>query len=149
MIRLFHRRVWAWLAGSWVVRGLLVIPKSMAFNELLHAQKWHTPAFPWVDPLKEAQAWEKQLAVNLATHAQAIAAQGRDRDEQNDRREEEIRDAIERAKRLTEETGEQIDWRMFAGLDTGKTERAAKVKKGEPLKVEVDDDDDDQGDDDA
>ena len=142
MIRLFHRRVWNWLAGTWVADGSLWLPKSMEFAELMRAQTWMPPAFPWVDPLKEAQAWEKQLAVNLSTHAQAIAASGHDRDEQNDQREKEIKDAIARAHRLSAATGEVIDWRMFAGLITGKTEAAAKVKKGEPLTVTVDDADD-------
>jgi len=149
LIRLFHRRVWNWLAGTWVLDGSLQIPKSMDFKDLLRYQQWHVPAFPWVDPLKEAQAWEKQMGIGLTTHTEALAAQGRDRDEQNDQREHEIKDAIDRAKKLTKETGVPVDWRMFAGLETGKTERAAMVTKGNPITITTpddDEDDDNQGD---
>jgi len=87
------------------------------------------PTFPWIDELKEAEAWSKKRSAGIASHTDALSSVGRDREEYLANLEMEIRDAIERAKKIQAETGEEVDWRIFAGLEPmGKTAQAKKLE---------------------
>lgn len=57
-----------------------------------------------------------QDRARLCTHGQVLKSQGLDREEVVSAREIEIRDAIDRAKRIEEETGVRVPWEYFAGL---------------------------------
>lgn len=83
---------------------------------------WRTPTFPWIDQLKEAQAYGEQLDRGLVTHTEVCKSRHSDRDEIIALREREVREAIETAQKLSADTGEKVPWQIFAGLKPAKTE---------------------------
>jgi len=78
---------------------------------------WIKPTFPWLDQLKEAEAYGVQLDRCLATQGEVCKSRNRDRDEVVVGREREIRDAIARAQAIKAETGVEVPWELFAGLE--------------------------------
>lgn len=101
---------------------------------------WIAPTFPWIDQLKEAKAYGERVDRGFATHAGVLKSLNKDRSDEMDARVLEVEDAIERAKKITEATGEKVPWQIFAGLTV---KVAATVPGGNP------DDDDNKGADDA
>lgn len=91
-------------------------------NKQKFKAEWLAKAFPWIDQLKEAQAWGTKLDRGLTTQARALKSLGQDREEVVIAREAEVRDAIARARKIEEETGEKVPWRIFAGLKEQKTD---------------------------
>lgn len=67
----FHDPLLEWKLAEWYGPELL--------EKANH--KWLVPEFPWLDPLKEAQAAGLSMALGLQTHSQAIAGRGGDRDD--------------------------------------------------------------------
>ena len=117
-------RPWAeWKIKRLVEQGLLPDRPDI----LNHAWVW--PTFPWIDELKEAEAWHMKMNTGISTHADALGSVGRDRAEYLDQVDMEVREAIERANKIKNETGEEIDWRIFCGREPlGKTAQAAIEK---------------------
>jgi capsid protein len=99
---------------------------------------WVTPTFPWIDQLKEAQAYGEQLDRGLITHTEVCKSRHSDRDEIVVRREREIRDAIDRAKKISEDTGVEVPWQIFAGLKVPKAESGKSVEDTEEKKEKED-----------
>lgn len=87
---------------------------------------WIKQTFPWIDQLKEAQAYATQVERSFITHGRVCKSLGTDRAEIVERREIEVRDAIDKAKKIQEDTGVEVPWQIFAGLKipTGKEEKA-------------------------
>ena len=79
--------------------------------------EWIKPTYPWIDQVKEAQAYGLRLDRSLVTHAQVCKSLNLDPDDVLQQREDEIRDAINRAAKIEKETGKEVDWRVFAGLN--------------------------------
>jgi len=94
---------------------------------------WIKPSFPWIDQLKETNAYGARIDRGFATYAQVCKSLGDDPREVADAREAEIRAAIERAKRIEEETGVAVPWQTFCGLSTAPMTPPAP----EPEPVEV------------
>jgi hypothetical protein len=63
----------------------------------------------------------------LTTHGRECKALGIDRNDVNDAREAEIRDAIKRVQKIKEDTQVAVPWQVFAGAVT-----APAAKKPEP-----------------
>lgn len=96
---------------------------------------WRTPTFPWIDQLKEAQAYGEQLDRGLITLTEVCKSRHDDIDDTRAGREREIRDAIKTAQRISAETGETVPWQIFAGLKVNnKPEAPAEAKDGSDSK---------------
>lgn len=96
---------------------------------------WIKPTFPWIDQLKEAQAYALRMDRTFATHAHVCKSLNLDREEINNAREMEIRDAIDRAEAIEKTTGQKVPWQIFAGLAVpGSKAPAADDEESKPVK---------------
>lgn len=124
----YHRPVYEWFINNQIAKGELAERK----DKFKHS--WIKPTFPWIDQLKEAQAWGSKLDRSLTTQGKAIKSLGDDPDEILDLREKEINNAIERANRINEANKDvvgfiPVDWRVFAGFK-------AETSQGKPMGIE-------------
>jgi capsid protein len=106
----FHTPVYRWFIDLCVSSGKLKSRPDM------YAHEWIRPSFPWIDQLKEAQAYGAKVDRSFCTHAQVLKSLDQDRDEVVAAREREIRDAIARAQAIEKETGVKVPWETFAGM---------------------------------
>jgi len=106
----FYDRVYRWKVGQWIRDGLVLDrPES-------YAHQWIKPSFPWIDQVKEAQAWGLSVDRGFTTHGAVCKSQGTERQAVVDAREKEIRDAIARARAIAGETGVEVPWQILAGM---------------------------------
>lgn len=75
------------------------------------------PTFPWIDQLKEVQAYAEKLDRSFITHSDVCKSLNRDREDVVSTRETEVSDAIERAKKISEKYSVEVPWEIFAGLE--------------------------------
>lgn len=113
----WHTPILTWLVKRWVAAGDLPDTPTIAKHS------WIVPEFPWLDQLKEAQAWGMKLDRGLTTHAEALKSVNRDRQDWLEMREREIAEAAESVARLIEEHAELEPMRAqlvahFCGLST-------------------------------
>ncbi len=108
--RFFHAPVYRWFVD------MMIREKQLSDREDKYAHEWIKPSFPWIDQLKEAQAYAAKLDRSFCTHAEVLKSLDRDRKEVVDARDAEVRDAIARAKKIKEDTGVDVPWQPFAGL---------------------------------
>ncbi len=101
-----------WLAGE-IEDG----ESGIKDTETAYEHDWIKPTFPWIDQLKEALAWGEKLDRGLTLHQKALKSLGADREDEMNEREKEITDAINRAKKIKTETGVEVPWQHFAGLE--------------------------------
>ena len=106
----FHNEVYIWKIKQWIATNKLA-NRSDAFRH-----EWIKPTFPWIDQLKEAQAYGAKMDRGFTTHAQVCKSLNVEREDIIDVREMEIREAIERAQKIKEDTGVIVPWQLFAGL---------------------------------
>jgi len=106
----FYVPVYEWKVRSWIKEGKLRDVDDR------FAHEWIKPTFPWIDQLKEAQAYGAKVDRGFATHAQVCKSLNAERQDIVDARESEVRDAIQRAKKIQKETGVAVPWQIFAGL---------------------------------
>jgi capsid protein len=113
----------AWKKRLWEQSGLLAERRDFAFE-------WIKPTFPWLDQLKESQAYGEKLDRGMVTHSRVCKSLNTEREDVIDGREAEVRDAIDRAKKIKADTGVEVPWQIFAGLKapTGAAENAAAGK---------------------
>ena len=116
---------------EWVIRKAIE-DGELEWTPTILDHEWFPPMPPWIDAKEEAESWGIRVDRSLVTFSDALKAQGKDRDEENERRESDIRDAIERAKKLTKETGTPVDWKLFCGYLVGKTENAVNANGDTP-----------------
>jgi hypothetical protein len=147
LMRGLHGPVYQWKVKEWTREGKVALPKSVSPEEAL-AHEWIAPEIPWVDPLKEAQAWGKRMSYGLSTHTNAIKSQNKDRDNWVDQRKREVMEAIAIADEINAANPEaKVPWQMFCGIEvTGATQAQAAAKPEEEPKDETDDEDDQEGD---
>ncbi|HUU32196.1 MAG TPA: phage portal protein, partial [Phycisphaerae bacterium] len=120
----FLRPVFEWQLARWIAaKSLPAAPQD--FDPETDVE-WIKPTFPWIDQLKEAQAYGEQLDRGLATHAQVCKSKGGDRDEIVERRVAEVTDAVNHAKKIKADTGVTVPWQLFAGVKLPGTSGAAK-----------------------
>lgn len=114
--RCFHAKVYRWLIASWSATGDL--SESEASREDIFAHEWICPSFPWIDQLKEAQAWGARIDRGLTTYGEAAKSLDRDRGELVEARKIEVLEAIAAADEINaQHPAAKVDWRMFAGLE--------------------------------
>ena len=107
----FHRPIYEWKIRQWINEGKLGKRKDSLAHE------WIKPTFPWIDQLKEAQAYGAKLDRGFATHGQVCKSLNADRDDIVAAREAEVLDAIERAQKIEKATGKEVPWEIFCGLE--------------------------------
>lgn len=93
------------------------------------------PEFPWIDMLKEAQAWGLRIDRSLATQNEALMSTGSTFDEHLEARAAEMVKAREKAAAISGITVDKlppVDWRLLAGYPVSLTE--AQVEDGDTEK---------------
>jgi lambda family phage portal protein len=137
--KFFHRPVYRWFIESAVAARQLSARPNMFKHE------WIKSTFPWIDQLKEAEAWSMKLDRSFSTQAQVLKSLGLDRDEVLTTREREVREAIAIANKIKTDTGVDVPYQTFAGLAVPSAApaqpAAEKGKRGKP--AEEDDDEED------
>jgi capsid protein len=103
----FHNPILRWKLDGWLAE--IGYDGPVSWN-------WIMPTFPWLDELKEAQAWGFKVERCYSTHGHACKSLGLERDEVVAARAAEVKEAIDIAKKLKEETGVDVPWQIFAGL---------------------------------
>lgn len=109
-------KIYLWKLGQWIAE------KRLAKIDNSEKHEWIKPTFPWIDQLKEAEAYGLRVDRGFATHAQVLKSTNQDREEVVTARDREVRDAIEHAKKIKEDTGEHVDWQIFCGMRPAQTE---------------------------
>jgi lambda family phage portal protein len=121
LMRRWHTPIYLWKVNQWVSEG------KISPTDRLFEHTWITPPFAWVDPYKEAAAEGLQVDRGYRTFGESLMSRNKDRAAFIEERKREIREAIQTAKALEEETGEKVPWQMFAGLDVNKTQEPANT----------------------
>lgn len=107
--RFFHAPVYRWFVDMKIrSRELKDLPDK-------YRHEWIKPSFPWIDQLKEAQAYAAKLDRSFCSHSDVLKSLDRDRKEVVDTVEAEVRDAIARAKKIKDDTGVEVPWQPFCG----------------------------------
>ncbi|MCL6745113.1 phage portal protein [Kosakonia sp. R1.Fl] len=78
----------AWLKMA-VASGEIMVPRGVDMDTLYNAV-YSGPVMPWIDPVKEANAWKTQIRGGAATESDWVRASGRNPDDVKSRRKAEI-----------------------------------------------------------
>jgi len=73
--------IWEMVIREGIATGRLSAPSFRARSRDYLASSWVPPAWGWVDPVKEETAARESIAALLSTHADELAAQGKDFDQ--------------------------------------------------------------------
>jgi len=108
--------------------------------------EWIKPTFPWIDQVKEADAYGKKVDRSFMTHAQVCKSLNTDRTDVITTRENEIAEALTIAQRLNEKfPGARVPWQIFAGLEAPGAAKAPGKPAAEPAPAdETNNEDEDQ-----
>jgi lambda family phage portal protein len=107
----FHTPVFEWKLNEWLANGSLILPSNIGITH-----EWIRPTFPWIDQLKEAEAYGAKVDRGFATHSQVCKSLNVEREDVVSTREQEIRDAIARSTAIEADTGVVVPWQHFCGL---------------------------------
>jgi len=110
LIDFFFAPLFQWRLAAWQSASLVSKKAKIEAN-------WITPTFPWIDQLKEAQAQAAKIDRGFVTHSAVCKSLKTDREEVIDQREKEVREAIERSKKIEADTEVAVPWQIFAGLE--------------------------------
>lgn len=77
---------------------------------------WTIPFFDWVDPLKQSKAEKQSYEIGTTNLKMLNASRGQDRDDVLKGKEDDIRKAIEMAKKIKDETDEDVSWKDFINI---------------------------------
>ncbi|MEP9266836.1 phage portal protein [Enterobacter asburiae] len=78
----------AWLKMA-IAAGEIKLPRGIDMDSLYNAV-YSGPVMPWIDPVKEANAWKTQIRGGAATESDWIRASGRNPDDVKSRRKAEV-----------------------------------------------------------
>lgn len=106
--------IFRWKIILWINEGKL--PSTLDIFD----HKWDMPNFPWLDQLKEAQAWGEKVDRSFSTHDSACQSQNTSRQDVVEIREQEIRDAIDRSDKIFKEKRVRVPWQTFCGMEIPK-----------------------------
>lgn len=113
----FYSPIYRWKVAQWVREG------SLPDRVTTYKHDWIAPPFPWVDPLKEAQAEGERMDRGFGLYGSVLKGQNIDPEDFVEARAAEIERAILKANELNGKYPEaKVDWRTFAGI---KAEKAA------------------------
>ncbi len=127
----WHTPIYVWKIQQWIDAGeLTVIPD-------IFKHEWISPSFPWIDQLKEAEAWGIRIERGLATHAEAQKSLNKDRGDWLDVRKDEIEGAIKTAEELNKKyPGANVSWQIFAGMADAKPATTPPAAQPQPEEKE-------------
>jgi len=122
----YYRPLFEWKLETWKKNAL--VPADSDFKV-----EWIKKTFPWIDPLKEAQAYATQVERAFTTHTRACKSLNLDQQEVTEQRGKEISAAIKIAQGIEKDTGVKVPWEYFAGIKPGvdKKETAGPAEKEE------------------
>jgi len=126
--------IFDWKIRSWQASGLIKGKQSPDFDR----HEWIKPSFPWLDQLKEVQAWGSKVDRSYATHGQVCKSLGFEREDIVNIREREVRDAIERSQKIEKDTKVVVPWQTFAGLEPTETVNTQSDTPGNTAKNKED-----------
>ena len=127
---LFYTPVYEWWLQWALSRGELK-PRA---DQALHA--WRRPTFPWLDKLKEAQAYGEKVDRGFCSFTSVVTSLNDDPDRVRNEIKRETIEAIKAAQEIKEETGVEVPWEPFAG-------KKAPLPVSQPAEKKDDDQDDD------
>jgi lambda family phage portal protein len=114
----WHAPIYRWKVQQWIDNRQITVPAGVD----PFAHEWISPSFPWIDQLKEAEAWGARIDRGLSTQAEAQKSVNRDHAEWLRARSDEVRKAILQADELNVEfPGAKVPWQMFAGIQVSGT----------------------------
>ncbi len=137
----FHIPTFEWALGLAIAKEEIRPPRSVS-DPLAH--EWIKPTFPWVDQLKEAQAYGLKLDRSLTTHDQVLKTLNLDRTDILPARKREIIEAIKTAQDIEKQTKVLPPWETFAGLDPnpkGSTNNGSQDKDDDEQDADGEDED--------
>lgn len=138
----FYAPIYRWKIQQWIDEGRLP-NRSDAF-----AHEWISPSFPWIDQLKEAEAWGMRIDRGLSTHAEACKSLNKDRGDWLLMRRREIEESIQTANEVNAKyPNANVDWRQFAGMAASAVKSDGAPEK--PAELEDKNDDGNDGANDA
>lgn len=108
----YYRPLFEWKIEQWKDEGL--IAKSVNFNV-----EWIKKTFPWIDQLKEAEAYATQVERAFTTHTKVCKSLNSDQSEVVAQRAVEIQKAITISQEIEKKTGVKVAWEYFAGVKPG------------------------------
>ena len=109
----YYRPLFEWKLEQWKKAGLL--GANVTFKV-----EWIKKTFPWIDPLKEAQAYATQVERAFTTHRRACKSLNLDQEEVVAQRGKEIQNAIEMVQAIEKQTSVKVPWEYFAGIEPAK-----------------------------
>ena len=115
----FLNPILEWKAREWSAAGLITNQEYQI--------SWIKPKFPWIDQLKEAQAQALKLDRGFETLSGVAKGLQTDRDKLLKVREQEIRNAISISEQIEKDTGKEVPYQLFCGLDVAKSEPVNEV----------------------
>ena len=116
----YYRPLIEWKIQQWIESKDLNDNKEKFKFDLIK------PTFPWIDQLKEVEAYGKKVSRGFTTHTQVCKSLNCDREDIINLRELEIRDAIERVKKIKTDTGIDVPYHILCGLEVpGQTKTPA------------------------
>ncbi len=106
----YYQPLIKWKIDEWIASGALKENKNQYKFDLIK------PTFPWIDQLKEVQAYGEKVSRGFATHAQVCKTLNTDREDVVNQRQKEIEDAIARVTAIKKATGFDVPYQIFCGL---------------------------------
>jgi capsid protein len=103
----FLDKLLEWKLRQWIAEGKL--------SNIPLTHSWIGPAFPWLDPLKEAEAMGKQMELGISTLHEVLSMQGKDYDAVMAMREREVDKAVELVKKY-QSMDIDVPIELFCGL---------------------------------
>ncbi len=122
----FYRPVYEWVISQAIDR------RELAASDDAFEHEWIKPSFPWIDQLKEAEAYGAKLDRGFCTLGQVLKGLGMDRAEVLAARKREVIEAMEISDDIEKQKGKKVSWEIFCGLAV--TSASAKPEPGAPRK---------------
>jgi len=131
----YYGPLFEWKIGQWKKDNLIAGGTNFKVE-------WIKKTFPWIDQLKEAQAYATQVERGFTTHSRVCKSLNLDQGEVVAKRGEEITRAIEIVQGIEKQTGVEVPWQYFAGikpgLDKKDTAAEADIEDGDDKKEKQD-----------
>ena len=134
MIGRFHRPVYLWKLAQWLSGDAVLRRQAATLGKAFYKHHWHTPTWPYVEPMKDAKADALRRKEHLISPSRQVAERGFDWD---DIASEIARDnglLIQAAMEKAAEIGNGVTWRDI--LNAGNVAPAPVESDAEPEPLE-------------
>lgn len=124
LIRRFHAPVYRFKQQQWIEQDPALARSAARLGERFFAHRWHTPTWPYINPLDDVKANTMRISGLQASERQVAAEDGRDFDDIIDEhlsdRVRTIGKSIKAASKLSKKFGVPITWRDVLNQDMPK-----------------------------